>query len=142
MSYTEAVEILRQSEQPFEFPVEWGADLQSEHERYLTEQHHGCPVVLTDYPRDIKAFYMKQNPDGRTVAAMDVLFPRIGRSSVVLSVKMTLSNYKKRLRELDLPEEEYGWYLDLRRYGSVPHSGFGLGFERIVQFVTGMRKHS
>ena len=139
VSYTEAVEILQQSKQPFEFPVEWGADLQSEHERYLTEQHYGCPVVLTDYPRDIKAFYMKQNPDGRTVAAMDVLFPRIGEIIGGSQREDNLEQLQKRLRELDLPEEEYGWYLDLRRYGSVPHSGFGLGFERIVQFVTGMK---
>ena len=139
VSYTEAVEILQQSKQPFEFPVEWGADLQSEHERYLTEQHYGCPVVLTDYPRDIKAFYMKQNPDDRTVAAMDVLFPRIGEIIGGSQREDNLEQLQKRLRELDLPEEEYGWYLDLRRYGSVPHSGFGLGFERIVQFVTGMK---
>ena len=139
VSYTEAVEILQQSEQTFEFPVEWGADLQSEHERYLTEQHYGCPVVLTDYPSDIKAFYMKQNPDGRTVAAMDVLFPRIGEIIGGSQREDDLEQLQKRLRELDLPEEEYGWYLDLRRYGSVPHSGFGLGFERIVQFVTGMK---
>ena len=139
VSYTEAVEILQQSEQTFEFPVEWGADLQSEHERYLTEQHYGCPVVLTDYPRDIKAFYMKQNPDGRTVAAMDVLFPRIGEIIGGSQREDDLEQLQKRLRELGLPGEEYGWYLDLRRYGSVPHSGFGLGFERIVQFVTGMK---
>ena len=139
VSYTEAVEILQQSEQMFGFPVEWGADLQSEHERYLTEQHYGCPVVLTDYPRDIKAFYMKQNPDGRTVAAMDVLFPRIGEIIGGSQREDDFEQLQKRLRELDLPEEEYGWYLDLRRYGSVPHSGFGLGFERIVQFVTGMK---
>ncbi|HCV85494.1 MAG TPA: asparagine--tRNA ligase [Deltaproteobacteria bacterium] len=139
VSYTEAVEILQRPEQSFEFPVEWGADLQSEHERYLTEQHYGCPVVLTDYPLDIKAFYMKQNPDGRTVAAMDVLFPRIGEIIGGSQREENLEQLQKRLCELDLPAEEYGWYLDLRRYGSVPHSGFGLGFERIVQFVTGMK---
>ena len=139
LSYTEAVEILQQSGQSFEFQVEWGADLQSEHERYLTEQHFGCPVVLTDYPRDIKAFYMKQNPDQRTVAAMDVLFPRIGEIIGGSQREDDLELLAQRMREMGLPDQDYSWYLDLRRYGSVPHSGFGLGFERIVQFVTGMK---
>jgi asparaginyl-tRNA synthetase len=139
ISYTEAVEILQKSDASFEFPVEWGADLQSEHERYLTEQHFGCPVILTDYPRDIKAFYMKQNDDNRTVAAMDVLVPRIGEMIGGSQREDDANKLQRRMQQLGLDEQEYSWYLDLRRYGSVPHAGFGLGFERMVQFVTGMK---
>lgn len=139
LTYTEAVEILLASGQTFEFPVEWGADLQSEHERYLTDTHFRKPVTLTDYPRDIKAFYMKQNDDGKTVAAMDVLFPRLGEIVGGSQREDSLERLQQRMQEMGMPESEYEWYLDLRRFGSAPHSGFGLGFERLVQFMTGMK---
>ena len=138
LTYTEGVEILKASGQKFEFPVEWGIDLQSEHERYLVEQHFRKPVILTDYPRDIKAFYMKQNDDGRTVRAMDVLFPKIGE---IIGGSEREADYDKllaRIEELHIPMKDMWWYLDTRRFGTVPHSGFGLGFERLVLFVTGM----
>ncbi|MEI8201670.1 MAG: asparagine--tRNA ligase [Bacteroidota bacterium] len=138
LSYTEAVEILIKSGQKFEFKVEWGIDLQSEHERYLVEKHFGKPVILTDYPRDIKAFYMKQNEDGKTVRAMDILFPKIGE---IVGGSQREENYDKllnRIHEMNIPEKDVWWYLDTRRYGTAPHSGFGLGFERLVLFVTGM----
>ncbi len=138
LTYTEGVEILKASGKKFEFPVDWGTDLQSEHERYLVEQHFRKPVILTDYPRDIKAFYMKQNDDGRTVRAMDVLFPKIGE---IIGGSEREADYGKllaRIKELNIPMKDMWWYLDTRRFGTVPHSGFGLGFERLVLFVTGM----
>lgn len=138
LSYTEGVKILEESGHKFEFPVFWGADLQSEHERFLVEEHFKCPVILTDYPKDIKAFYMKQNEDGRTVRAMDVLFPKIGE---IIGGSEREADYNKllaRIEELNIPMKDMWWYLDTRRFGTVPHSGFGLGFERLVLFVTGM----
>jgi asparaginyl-tRNA synthetase len=139
LTYTEAIEILTKSGKTFEFPVYWGVDLQSEHERYLVEQHFKKPVILTDYPREIKAFYMKQNDDGKTVRAMDVLFPNIGE---IIGGSQREEVYEKlvnRMREMNIPEKEMWWYLETRQYGTVPHSGFGLGFERLVLFVTGMK---
>ena len=137
LTYTEGVKILEESGHKFEFPVFWGADLQSEHERFLVEEHFKRPVILTDYPKEIKAFYMKQNPDGRTVRAMDVLFPKIGE---IIGGSQREENYDKlRARMQELGLEGMDWYLDTRRFGSVPHSGFGLGFERLVLFVTGMQ---
>ena len=138
LDYTEGIEILKASGQKFEVPVEWGIDLQSEHERYLVEQHFRKPVILTDYPKDIKAFYMKQNDDGRTVRAMDVLFPKIGE---IIGGSEREADYNKllaRIEELNIPMKDMWWYLDTRRFGTVPHSGFGLGFERLMLFVTGM----
>jgi asparaginyl-tRNA synthetase len=122
----------------FEFPVKWGTDLQSEHERYLTEEHFKQPVVVTDYPKTIKAFYMRMNDDGETVAAMDVLAPGIGEIIGGSQREERLDVLDARLDEMDLPKDDYWWYRDLRRYGTVPHAGFGLGFERLIQFVTGM----
>lgn len=136
--YTEAIEILEQCGQPFEFPVRWGVDLQSEHERYLTEQHFRCPVILFDYPRSIKPFYMYVNDDGKTVRAMDVLVPKVGEIIGGSQREHRLDVLEARMKEQNLNAEDYWWYLDLRRYGTVPHSGFGLGLERIIQFVTGM----
>ena len=138
LTYTEGVKILEQSGKKFEFPVFWGADLQSEHERYLVEEHFKKPVILTDYPKEITAFYMKQNDDGRTVRAMDVLFPKIGE---IIGGSEREADYDKlltRIEELNIPMKDMWWYLDTRRYGTVPHAGFGLGFERLVLFVTGM----
>ena len=138
LTYTEAISILKESGANFEFPVEWGCDLQSEHERFLVEQHFHCPVILTDYPAAIKAFYMKQNDDGRTVRAMDVLFPKIGE---IIGGSERESDYQKlqrRIEELHIPAKDMWWYLDTRRFGTVPHSGFGLGFERLMLFITGM----
>ncbi|MBW2273796.1 MAG: asparagine--tRNA ligase [Deltaproteobacteria bacterium] len=138
MSYDEAIAILERSGQSFEFPVEWGIDLQSEHERYLAEEHVKRPLVVTDYPKDIKAFYMYVNDDGRTVRALDVLVPGVGEIIGGSQREHRHDVLLERIRELGLPEEQYWWYLDLRRYGSVPHAGFGLGFERVIQFMTGM----
>ncbi len=138
ITYTEAIEILERSGEAFEFPVKWGADLQSEHERYLTEKHIGKPVVVTDYPAAIKAFYMYLNEDERTVRAMDVLVPKVGEIIGGSQREHRLDSLKHRMAEQGLDESRYWWYLDLRRYGTAPHSGFGLGFERIVQFMTGM----
>ena len=138
ITYTEAVEILEGSGQDFEFPVSWGADLQSEHERFLTEKHFGKPLIVTGYPKGIKAFYMYCNDDAKTVAAMDVLVPRIGEIIGGSQREHRLDVLKTRIAEQGLPEEHYWWYLDLRRFGSVPHAGFGLGFERLIQFMTGM----
>lgn len=138
LTYTEGVKILEESGHKFEFPVYWGADLQSEHERFLVEEYFKKPVILTDYPKEIKAFYMKQNEDGKTVRAMDVLFPNIGE---IIGGSEREENYDKllaRIEELDIPMKDMWWYLDTRRFGTVPHSGFGLGFERLVLFVTGM----
>lgn len=138
LTYTEAVEILEKSGQRFEFPVGWGNDLQSEHERYLVEKHFGRPVILTNYPKEIKAFYMKQNDDGKTVRAMDVLFPKIGEIIGGSQREENLDALRKRMHEMHISEEEMWWYMDTRKFGTVPHSGFGLGFERLVLFVTGM----
>ena len=138
LTYTEGVKILEESGKKFEFPVSWGIDLQSEHERYLVEEHFKKPVILTDYPKDIKAFYMKQNEDGKTVRAMDVLFPTIGEIIGGSEREADYDKLLKRIEELDIPMKDMWWYLDTRRFGTVPHSGFGLGFERLVLFVTGM----
>jgi len=138
MDYTDAIDILLKSGKEFKYPVAWGVDLQSEHERYLAEEHVGAPVILKNYPRDIKAFYMRQNEDGKTVAAMDVLAPGIGEIIGGSAREERLDLLDKRLEEMNLPKEEYEWYRDLRRYGTVPHAGFGLGFERLVSYVTGM----
>lgn len=138
MSYTEAIAHLEKATQKFEYPVYWGVDLQSEHERYLTETLVGRPVVVMDYPKEIKAFYMRENDDGRTVAAMDVLAPGIGEIIGGSQREERLELLDKRLDELGLNKDGYGWYRDLRRYGTVPHAGFGLGFERTVQYATGM----
>lgn len=139
MDYTDAVEILKNSGKKFEFPVEWGVDLSSEHERYLAEEHVGGPIIMQNYPKDIKAFYMRINDDGKTVAAMDVLAPGIGEIIGGSQREERLDVFDRRLEEMGLNKEDYGWYRDLRRYGSVPHAGFGLGFERIVAYVTGMQ---
>jgi asparaginyl-tRNA synthetase len=138
LTYTDAVDILLRSGQQFEYPVEWGMDLQAEHERFLTEQEFKRPVILTDYPASIKAFYMRLNPDGKTVAAMDVLVPKVGE---IIGGSQREERYDlllDRLKAQGLDPEHYWWYLDLRRYGTVPHAGFGLGLERVVRFVTGM----
>lgn len=138
LDYTEAVDILKASGQRFEYPVDWGTDLQSEHERYLVEKHFRKPVILTNYPMSIKAFYMKQNDDGRTVRAMDVLFPRIGEIIGGSQREENLDKLVNRINELGIPEKDMWWYLDTRRFGTAPHSGFGLGFERLILFITGM----
>ena len=143
VSYTEAIDILRQSKpnkkKKFQFPIDaWGADLQSEHERYLVEKHFECPVILYDYPAEIKAFYMRMNPDGKTVRAMDILFPGIGEIVGGSQREERLEVLQERMQAMDVDPEELWWYLDLRRFGSAPHSGFGLGFERLVLFATGM----
>jgi asparaginyl-tRNA synthetase len=138
MSYDEAIAKLEKSGRKFEFPVHWGVDLQSEHERYLTEELVGRPVVVMNYPKAIKAFYMRQNDDGRTVAAMDVLAPGIGEIIGGSQREERLDRLDQRLDELGLDKQSYGWYRDLRRYGTVPHAGFGLGFERTIQYATGM----
>lgn len=138
LTYTEAVEILKKATQKFEFPVDWGTDLQSEHERYLVEQHFKKPVILTNYPKDIKAFYMKRDEDGKTVRAMDVLFPGIGE---IIGGSQREENYEKlleRTKEMGIHEQDIWWYLETRKFGTAPHSGFGLGFERLILFITGM----
>lgn len=138
VSYTDAVEILKKCGEKFEYKVDWGTDLQTEHERYLSEKHFNGPVVVTDYPKDIKAFYMKLNEDGRTVRAMDVLVPGVGEIIGGSQREDNLEKLQKRMGEMGLSEKDYWWYLDLRKYGSVPHAGFGLGFERAVMYITGM----
>ncbi len=138
ISYTEAVDILMEAKVKWEFPVSWGVDLQSEHERYLVEKHFGKPVILTDYPKTIKAFYMYQNDDDKTVRGMDVLFPKIGE---IIGGSQREHRYDKlaaRIKEMDIPEKDMWWYLETRKFGTAPHAGFGLGFERLVLFVTGM----
>jgi asparaginyl-tRNA synthetase len=141
LPYAEGIRILEKAVadgHAFEFPVYWGVDLASEHERYLVEEHFKCPVILTDYPKEIKSFYMKQNEDGKTVRAMDVLFPKIGE---IIGGSQREEDYEKlltRAREMNVPEKDIWWYLDTRRFGTAPHSGFGLGFERLLLFVTGM----
>ncbi|XVE57650.1 hypothetical protein DITRI_Ditri04bG0106800 [Diplodiscus trichospermus] len=139
LTYTYAIELLLKANKKFEFPVKWGCDLQSEHERYITEEaFNGCPVIIRDYPKEIKAFYMRQNDDGKTVAAMDMLVPRVGELIGGSQREERLDYLENRLDELKLNKESFWWYLDLRRFGSVPHAGFGLGFERLVQFATGI----
>jgi asparaginyl-tRNA synthetase len=138
LTYTEAIDILLQANQKWEFPVSWGCDLQAEHERYLVEKHFKKPVILTGYPIEIKAFYMKQNDDGKTVRAMDVLFPRIGE---IIGGSQREEDYEKlhrRIKEMNIEEEEMWWYLETRKFGTAPHAGFGLGFERLMLFVSGM----
>jgi asparaginyl-tRNA synthetase len=142
ITYTEAIDILLQSpaykKKKFQYEVKWGIDMQSEHERYLVEKHFKKPVIVTNYPKDIKAFYMRQNDDGKTVAAMDILAPGIGEIVGGSQREERLDRLMERMAEMHIPAEELWWYLDTRKYGTVPHAGFGLGFERIVQFVTGM----
>ena len=141
LEYTEGIKILEQAVADgvqFEYPVSWGVDLQSEHERYLVEKHFGKPVILTGYPKDIKAFYMKQNEDGKTVRAMDVLFPKIGEIIGGSEREASLEKLENRIDELKMSRKNLEWYIDTRRFGSCPHSGFGLGFERLLLFVTGM----
>jgi len=138
LPYTEAVEILSASGESFEFPVAWGNDLQSEHERFLTEKHFRCPVIVHDYPRTIKPFYMRVNDDGRTVRAMDVLVPKVGEIIGGSQREERLDVLRERMLEQELNPDDYWWYLELRKYGTVPHAGFGLGLERVVQFITGM----
>jgi asparaginyl-tRNA synthetase len=142
LTYTEAIEVLKNSshykKKKFKYDVSWGIDLQSEHERYLVEKEFKCPVILTDYPAEIKAFYMRQNEDGKTVAAMDVLFPGIGEIVGGSQREERLDILKEKCAAFNIPEEELWWYMDTRKFGSVPHAGFGLGFERMVMFVTGM----
>ena len=141
VTYTEAVDILEKAianGKQFEYPVAWGIDLQSEHERYLVEQHFGKPCILIDFPKDIKAFYMKQNEDGRTVRGMDVLFPKIGEIIGGSEREASLEKLEARIDELGMSRKNLEWYIDTRRFGTVPHSGFGLGFERLLLFVTGM----
>ncbi|MBV2129931.1 asparagine--tRNA ligase [Arsukibacterium indicum] len=138
MDYTDAIEILQNCGKTFQYPVQWGVDLQSEHERYLAEEHIGAPIIMQNYPKDIKAFYMRLNDDGKTVAAMDVLAPGIGEIIGGSQREERLEQFDKRLDEMGLNKEDYSWYRDLRRYGTVPHAGFGLGFERLVSYVTGV----
>jgi asparaginyl-tRNA synthetase len=138
ISYTEAIKILESCGEPFEYPVSWGMDIQTEHERYLAEKRMKRPVIITDYPKDIKAFYMRVNEDGRTVRGMDVLVPRLGEIIGGSQREERLDVLESRMAEMGIDPAAYAWYLDTRRFGSVPHSGFGLGFERTVQFVTGM----
>jgi asparaginyl-tRNA synthetase len=137
ITYTTAVDLLVKSGKKFDYPVQWGSDLQKEHETYLVE-HHGAPVIITDYPKDIKAFYMKQNDDGKTVRGMDILFPWIGEIIGGSQREENLEKLQRRINEMKFPEKDFWWYLDTRRYGACVHSGFGLGFERLVLFVTGM----
>lgn len=141
LTYTEGVEILEAAVKKghtFEFPIFWGADLAAEHERYLVEHHFKCPVILTDYPKEIKSFYMKQNDDGKTVRAMDVLFPKIGEIIGGSQREEDLDKLTRRAQEMDVPTKDIWWYLETRKFGTAPHSGFGLGFERLILFVTGM----
>ena len=138
MEYTEAIETLKNSKKKFEFTVEWGSDLQSEHERYLTEEHAGRPVVVVNYPREAKAFYMRLNDDEKTVAAMDVLVPGVGEIIGGSQREERLDYLDRRIDEMDLPKDDYWWYRDLRKYGTVPHAGFGLGFARLINYVTGI----
>lgn len=138
LSYTEGIKILEASGEKFEFPVSWGVDLQSEHERYLVEKHFKKPVIMTDYPKEIKAFYMKQNEDGKTVRGMDVLFPKIGEIIGGSERESSLEKLEARIDEIGMSRKNLDWYIDTRRFGTAPHSGFGLGFERLLLFVTGM----
>jgi asparaginyl-tRNA synthetase len=139
ITYTEAIEILENSGQDFEYPVSWGVDLQSEHERYLTEEHFKKPIMVKDYPKEIKAFYMRQNDDGKTVAAVDCLVPGVGEIVGGSQREERYEKLKSRMEELNMDLEKYQWFLDIRKYGSVPHSGFGLGFERLLMYLSGMQ---
>ncbi|MFA6325030.1 MAG: asparagine--tRNA ligase [Candidatus Paceibacterota bacterium] len=139
LTYSEAIEILEKSEKKFDYPPKWGIDLQTEHERYLTDEVIKGPVFITDYPKDIKAFYMRQNDDGKTVAAMDLLVPGVGEIIGGSQREERLENLEKRMDEMKLPKENYWWYLDLRKYGGVKHAGFGLGFERAIMYLSGMQ---
>jgi asparaginyl-tRNA synthetase len=138
ITYTEAIKLLEKTDKKFEYPVSWGLDLQSEHERYLAEEYFKKPLIVTDYPKEIKAFYMRSNDDGKTVAAMDVLAPKVGEIIGGSQREERLDMLERRIEELEISKEELWWYLELREYGTVPHAGFGLGFERLVQFITGM----
>jgi asparaginyl-tRNA synthetase len=138
ISYTDAVNELKNAKENFDFPVEWGLDLQSEHERYLTDTVIKGPVIVTDYPKDIKAFYMRLNNDGKTVAAMDVLVPKVGEIIGGSQREERIDLLEQRMNQIGIPVENLQWYFDLRRFGSAPHAGFGLGFERLVQYITGM----
>jgi len=138
ITYTEAIDILQKSGQNFQYPVSWGSDLQTEHERYITEQVFKKPVFVTDYPKDIKAFYMRLNDDNKTVAAMDLLVPGVGEIIGGSQREERLDYLERRMDELGLKKEEYWWYLDLRKYGGTKHAGFGLGFERAIMYITGM----
>lgn len=139
INYTDAIKVLEQCGQTFENPVAWGIDLSSEHERYLAEQYFKAPVVVKNYPKDIKAFYMRLNDDNKTVAAMDVLAPGIGEIIGGSQREERLNKLDARIQEMGLKQQDYSWYRDLRRYGTVPHAGFGLGFERLVAYVTGVQ---
>ena len=138
LTYTEGVKILEESGHKFEFPVYWGADLQSEHERYLVEKHFKRPVIMTDYPKEIKSFYMKQNEDGKTVRGMDVLFPKIGEIIGGSEREADYDKLMERIKETGMNTDPIWWYLETRKFGTAPHAGFGLGFERLMLFVTGM----
>jgi len=138
ITYSQAIEILQESGQTFDFPVHWGSDLQTEHERYLTETALDRPVFVTDYPREIKAFYMRQNDDGKTVAAMDLLVPGVGELIGGSQREERLQLLQKRMEEMNIPQQELNWYLELRKFGGVPHAGFGLGFERLIMYLTGI----
>ena len=138
VTYTEAVELLIKSGKEFQFPVSWGMDLQTEHERYLTEEIFKKPVFVTDYPKDIKAFYMRLNDDGKTVAACDLLVPGVGEIIGGSQREERLEVLRERMEQMGLDEKDYWWYLDLRKYGGVKHAGYGLGFERILMYITGM----
>src|SRR5699024_7599562 len=138
IDYTDAIDILQRSGRKFEYPVAWGVDLQTEHERYLAEEHVGRPVVVMNYPAEIKAFYMRMNDDGKTVGAMDVLAPGIGEIIGGSEREERLDVLDERMRQFDIDPASYGWYRDLRRYGTVPHAGFGLGFERLLCYVCGL----
>ncbi|MBC2726129.1 amino acid--tRNA ligase-related protein, partial [Desulfosporosinus sp.] len=138
VTYTEAVEMLQKEDVKFEYPVRWGMDLQTEHERYLTEKIFKKPVFVSDYPKDIKAFYMRLNDDNKTVAAMDLLVPGVGEIIGGSQREERLDLLQKRMQESGLNAEDYWWYLDLRRYGGVKHAGYGLGFERVIMYLTGM----
>ena len=138
IDYTDAIKLLEESGKEFEYPVYWGCDLKSEHERYLTDIVYKKPVFVTNYPKELKSFYMKQNADGKTVASTDLLVPGIGEMIGASQREDNFELLEKRIQELDMTEEDYLWYLDLRKYGTVPHSGFGIGFERLVMYTTGM----
>ena len=138
VTYTEAIELLKKSGQKFDYQPEWGIDLQTEHERYLSEKVFNGPVFVTDYPKDIKAFYMKLNDDGKTVRAMDLLVPGVGELIGGSQREDDFEKLKKRMQEMQLDTQTYSWFLDLRKYGTVPHAGFGVGFERLVMYVSGM----
>ena len=138
VSYTDAIDILEKADKQFEYPVHWGMDIQTEHERYLAEEHFGCPVCVYNYPKEIKAFYMRQNDDGKTVAAVDVLVPGIGELIGGSQREERLDVLEARIKELGLDMDSYWWYLELRKFGTTPHAGFGLGFERLIMYLTGV----